>query len=86
MILHDIILLITNINLLLIKKKVINSLSMNLSPLKLTCKYQLYVLLNVLLTVLDNNTLERLANLLTSEVKYLRRLSYRSSNSLRDTC
>lgn len=71
MILHDIILLITNINLLLIKKKVINSLSMNLSPLKLTCKYQLYVLLNVLLTVLDNNALERLANLLTCEVEYL---------------
>ena len=71
MILHDIILLITNINLLLIKKKVINSLSMNLSPLKLTCIYQLYVLLNVLLTVLDNNALERLANLLTCEVEYL---------------
>lgn len=71
MILHDIILLITNINLLLIKKKVINSLSMNLSPLKLTCIYQLYVLLNVFLTVLDNNALERLANLLTSEVEYL---------------
>ena len=71
MILYDIILLITNINLLLIKKKVINSLSMNLSPLKLTCKYQLYVLLNVLLTVLDNNALERLSNLLTSEVEYL---------------
>lgn len=71
MILHDIILLITNINLLLIKKKVINSLSMNLSPLKLTCIYQLYVLLNVLLTVLDNNALERLVNLLTSEVEYL---------------
>lgn len=71
MILYDIILLITNINLLLIKKKVINSLSMNLSPLKLTCKYQLYVLLNVLLTVLDNNALERLANLLTCEVEYL---------------
>ena len=71
MILHDIILLITNINLLLIKKKVINSLSMNLSPLKLTCKYQLYVLLNVLLTVLDNNALKRLANLLTCEVEYL---------------
>lgn len=71
MILHDIILLITNINLLLIKKKVINSLSMNLSPLKLTCIYQLSVLLNVFLTVLDNNALERLANLLTSEVEYL---------------
>lgn len=71
MILHDIILLITNINLLLIKKKVINSLSMNLSPLKLTCIYQLYVLLNVFLTVLDNNALERLANLLTCEVEYL---------------
>ncbi len=71
MILHDIILLITNINLLLIKKKVINSLSMNLSPLKLTCIYQLSVLLNVFLTVLDNNALERLANLLTCEVEYL---------------
>lgn len=71
MILHDIILLITNINLLLIKKKVINSLSMNLSPLILTCIYQLYVLLNVFLTVLDNNALERLANLLTCEVEYL---------------
>ena len=71
MIFHDIILLITNINLLLIKKKVINSLYMNLSPLILTCIYQLYVLLNVLLTVLDNNALERLANLLTCEVEYL---------------
>ena len=71
MIFHDIILLITNINLLLIKKKVINSLSMNLSPLKLTCIYQLSVLLNVFLTVLDNNALERLANLLTCEVEYL---------------
>ena len=71
MILHDIILLITNINLLLIKKKVINSLSMNLSPLKLTCIYQLSVLLNVFLTVLDNNALERLANLLSCEVEYL---------------